>query len=123
MRRFEWRSVPALAVGLVCLWILGSILWALRPVWVALWRGAREVEWVMYTTVGTMLGVGIAARFASHVLEDIAGHRRRVVGCLGALLYRATRIVMWFMFVAGGLATVGLGILVVMNAFLVAVGS
>ncbi len=95
----------------------------MRPVWVALWQGARELEWEMYTTVGMMLGVGAATRFASHVLEDMADHHRRVVGCLGALLYRATRIVMWFMFVAGGLSTVGLGILVVMNAVLVSVGT
>ena len=75
----------------------------------------------MYVATGTTLGIAAAARFASHVLDDIAAHRWRIVGCVGALLYRSTRIVMWFTIVTGAIIAVGLVIMIVVHTILLSI--
>ena len=52
IRRFPWRSIPALLVGLVCLWLVAGVVWVMRPVWLALGRSAVSTfEWQAYATV------------------------------------------------------------------------
>ena len=124
MRRIEWRSIPALAVGFVCLWLVGGVVWAMRPVWLALGRSAVSTfEWEACLSVAMTLGLSVAARYASHVLDELREHRWRLVGCLGRLVYRATRMVMWFALVVGALMTVIWACVIVGNALVEAVGA
>ncbi len=123
MRRFRLRTVAAIAVGAVCLVVVVQIVWALRGLWIALGRGALEVEWEIYTTVAMLLGVAVAAQFASRPLDDLREHRWTVVGCAGTLLYGATRFVMWLTYIAGGVSIIGLIVLIVLYTILLATGA